>query len=80
MDDKDCYVLDNNGFIIISSNRLETGKFFGEINGAIMHRLVEENVYKRVTVYDYQAVCFVPDGEMNSSSKFFSVYIKYFKC
>ncbi|XP_065360594.1 voltage-dependent calcium channel subunit alpha-2/delta-3 isoform X2 [Calliphora vicina] len=68
VDDKDCYVLDNNGFIIISPSRHETGRFFGEINGAIMHRLVEENVYKRVTVYDYQAVCFVPDGENNSSS------------
>ncbi|XP_023291633.1 voltage-dependent calcium channel subunit alpha-2/delta-3 isoform X2 [Lucilia cuprina] len=68
VDDKDCYVLDNNGFIIISPSRHETGRFFGEINGAIMHRLVEENVYKRVTVYDYQAVCFVPDGDNNSSS------------
>ncbi|XP_061394784.1 voltage-dependent calcium channel subunit alpha-2/delta-3 [Musca vetustissima] len=66
-DDKACYVLDNNGFIIVSLNRHETGRFFGEINGAIMHRLVEENVYKKVTVYDYQAICFVPDGDMNSS-------------
>lgn len=75
MDDKDCYVLDNNGFIIISPSRHETGRFFGEINGAIMHRLVEENVYKRVTVYDYQAVCFVPDGDMNSSSYLLTVNI-----
>uniref|UniRef100_A0A1A9WG45 VGCC_alpha2 domain-containing protein n=1 Tax=Glossina brevipalpis TaxID=37001 RepID=A0A1A9WG45_9MUSC len=75
MDDKDCYVLDNNGFIIISPSRHETGMFFGEVNGAIMHRLVEENVFKKVTVYDYQAVCFVPDGENNCSSKFFSPII-----
>ncbi|KAM7358603.1 voltage-dependent calcium channel subunit straightjacket isoform 2-T2 [Cochliomyia hominivorax] len=68
VDDKDCYVLDNNGFIILSPSRHETGRFFGEINGAIMHRLLEEKVYKRVTVYDYQAVCFVPDGDNNSSS------------
>ncbi|XP_037933678.1 voltage-dependent calcium channel subunit alpha-2/delta-3 isoform X2 [Teleopsis dalmanni] len=72
MDDKGCYILDNNGFVIISPHRQETGKFFGEINGYIMHRLVEERVYKRVTVYDYQAICFQSNGDNNSSNYLFS--------
>ncbi|XP_013110373.1 voltage-dependent calcium channel subunit alpha-2/delta-3 isoform X4 [Stomoxys calcitrans] len=79
VDDKSCYVLDNNGFIIVSLNRHETGRFFGEINGAIMHRLVEENVYKRVIVYDYQAICFVPDGDMNCSPNILSPLVHVFK-
>ncbi|XP_034475779.1 voltage-dependent calcium channel subunit alpha-2/delta-3 [Drosophila innubila] len=68
VDDKDCYILDNNGFVIISTRVHETGRFFGEINGAIMMRLVEEEVYKRVIVYDYQAVCFEPKTDVNASN------------
>ncbi|KAH8398224.1 hypothetical protein KR222_006390, partial [Zaprionus bogoriensis] len=69
VDDKDCYILDNNGYVIISTRVHETGRFFGEINGAIMKRLVEEKVYKRVIVYDYQAVCFESKQEQNASNK-----------
>ncbi|XP_060654964.1 LOW QUALITY PROTEIN: voltage-dependent calcium channel subunit alpha-2/delta-3 [Drosophila nasuta] len=69
IDDKDCYILDNNGFIVMSTQKHETGRFFGEINGAIMKRLVEEKVYKRVIVYDYQAVCFeLPKPNDNNAS------------
>ncbi|XP_030369817.1 voltage-dependent calcium channel subunit alpha-2/delta-3 isoform X2 [Scaptodrosophila lebanonensis] len=72
VDDKDCYILDNNGYIIVSSRVHETGKFFGEINGAIMKRLVEEKVYKRVIVYDYQAVCFESKNDINASNMLLS--------
>ncbi|XP_030247122.1 voltage-dependent calcium channel subunit alpha-2/delta-3 isoform X8 [Drosophila navojoa] len=72
VDDKDCYILDNNGFVIISSRVHETGRFFGEVNGAIMMRLVEERVYKRVIVYDYQAVCFESKTEINASNTLLS--------
>ncbi|XP_068145665.1 voltage-dependent calcium channel subunit alpha-2/delta-3 isoform X6 [Drosophila tropicalis] len=72
VDDKDCYILDNNGFVIISSRQHETGRFFGEVNGAIMKRLVEEKVYKRVIVYDYQAVCFESKNDNNASNTLLS--------
>ncbi|KAM8713318.1 hypothetical protein ACLKA7_013609 [Drosophila subpalustris] len=72
VDDKDCYILDNNGFVIISTRVHETGRFFGEINGAIMKRLVEEKVYKRVVVYDYQAVCFESKTDVNASNTLLS--------
>ncbi|XP_054084709.1 voltage-dependent calcium channel subunit alpha-2/delta-3 isoform X3 [Zeugodacus cucurbitae] len=72
VEDRECYIIDNNGFIIISPYRQETGKFFGEINGGIMSRLVEEKVFKRVTVYDYQAVCFESSGDINASNNLLS--------
>ncbi|KAH8402487.1 hypothetical protein KR009_012344 [Drosophila setifemur] len=75
VDDKDCYILDNNGYVVISTRVHETGRFFGEVNGAIMKRLLEENVYKRVIVYDYQAVCFESKNDNNASSMLLSPLI-----
>ncbi|KAJ8982828.1 hypothetical protein NQ317_010449 [Molorchus minor] len=56
-DKLDCYVLDNNGFIIISENNEHTGRFFGQIDGTIMDSLVQDRIYKKVPVYDYQGAC-----------------------
>nr|XP_022915064.1 voltage-dependent calcium channel subunit alpha-2/delta-3 isoform X1 [Onthophagus taurus] len=53
----DCYILDNNGFIIISENSEHTGVFFGHIDGTIMDSLVQDRIYNKVTVYDYQGSC-----------------------
>ncbi|KDR22779.1 hypothetical protein L798_00618, partial [Zootermopsis nevadensis] len=53
----DCYVLDNNGFIILSETAYHTGKFFGQIDGTIMDSLVQDRIYKKVAVYDYQGAC-----------------------
>ncbi|ODM90180.1 Voltage-dependent calcium channel subunit alpha-2/delta-4 [Orchesella cincta] len=59
----DCFVLDDNGFILVgkiheeNATNCTAGKFFGELNGMVMESLVESDVYKRVRVVDYQAVC-----------------------
>jgi len=53
----ECYVLDNNGFVVISEDPLNTGKFFGEIDGTILRSLEEYRVFKKVKIYDYQAIC-----------------------
>ncbi|XP_059614107.1 voltage-dependent calcium channel subunit alpha-2/delta-3 isoform X2 [Phlebotomus argentipes] len=58
-----CYILDNNGYVIVSPEIAETGKFFGEVKGSIMQRLVDENIYKQVLIYDYQSVCFALKNE-----------------
>lgn len=50
-------MLDNNGFIIISENNEHTGRFFGQIDGTIMDSLVQDRIYKKVAVYDYQGAC-----------------------
>ncbi|XP_075216891.1 voltage-dependent calcium channel subunit straightjacket isoform X2 [Lycorma delicatula] len=69
--DVHCYVLDNNAYIIISEDIKDTGKFFGEVHGEIMERMVEENIFKRIHIYDYQAVCFriKSCGEGSASSR-----------
>lgn len=53
----DCYVLDNNGFVIISESTEHTGKFFGQIDGTIMDSLVQDRIYRRVTLMNYQGLC-----------------------
>ncbi|XP_050440544.1 voltage-dependent calcium channel subunit alpha-2/delta-3 isoform X2 [Adelges cooleyi] len=56
-DDLDCYVLDNNGFIIISEQSHHTGQFFGQTDGTIMDSLVQDGIYKKITVVDNQGAC-----------------------
>ena len=50
-------MIDNNGFVIISENPLNTGKFFGEIEGTILESLEKNEVFKKIKIFDYQAIC-----------------------
>jgi len=56
-----CYLLDNHGYIIVSKNLQETGHFFGEVQGYVMSTMVEEGIFQKIKIYDYQAVCFKGD-------------------
>ncbi|XP_030622199.1 voltage-dependent calcium channel subunit alpha-2/delta-4 [Chanos chanos] len=55
--DINCYVIDNNAFIIISKDRSDVGRFFGEVDGSVMSRLLKMGMFKRVSLFDYQAMC-----------------------
>ncbi|XP_072845734.2 voltage-dependent calcium channel subunit alpha-2/delta-3 isoform X4 [Pogona vitticeps] len=52
-----CYLIDNNGFILVSEDYMQTGSFFGEVEGAVMNKLLIMGSFKRITLYDYQAMC-----------------------
>ncbi|XP_066524983.1 voltage-dependent calcium channel subunit alpha-2/delta-4 [Hoplias malabaricus] len=55
--DLNCYVIDSNGFIIISKETKEVGRFVGEIDGSVMSQLLRMGMFKRISLYDYQAMC-----------------------
>ena len=52
-----CFLLDNNGYIIVAVDDRYTGKFFGEIDEELFDKLVERGVYKRTHMFDYQGIC-----------------------
>ncbi|XP_072915375.1 voltage-dependent calcium channel subunit alpha-2/delta-4 isoform X1 [Hemitrygon akajei] len=56
-DGLNCFLVDNNGFILISKNEEDTGKFLGEVDGSIMTQLVNMGMFNEVKLYDYQAMC-----------------------
>lgn len=56
-------MIDNNGYIIVSENSSDTGRFFGDVEWRAMLELVELQIYKNITVYDYQAVCIKENEE-----------------
>uniref|UniRef100_A0A3Q3JQ73 VWFA domain-containing protein n=1 Tax=Monopterus albus TaxID=43700 RepID=A0A3Q3JQ73_MONAL len=54
--DLNCFLVDNNGFILLSKERSEVGRFFGEVDGSVMASLVKMGMFK-VSLFDYQAMC-----------------------
>lgn len=66
-DELDCYLLDNNGFVILSESTEYTGRFFGHIDGTIMDSLVQDRIYRRVSLMDYQGKCSDRDSPYNGA-------------
>ncbi|XP_036154849.1 voltage-dependent calcium channel subunit alpha-2/delta-4 [Myotis myotis] len=58
--DLDCFLVDNNGFILISERPQEMGRFLGKVDGALLTQLLSMGVFSQVTMYDYQAMCTLP--------------------
>ncbi|XP_069758393.1 voltage-dependent calcium channel subunit alpha-2/delta-4-like [Narcine bancroftii] len=52
-----CFLVDNNGFILISKKQEDTGRFLGEVDGSVMMQLVNMGMFNEVKLYDYQAMC-----------------------
>ncbi|XP_048463818.1 voltage-dependent calcium channel subunit alpha-2/delta-4-like [Rhincodon typus] len=52
-----CFLIDNNGFILISKKEEETGKLLGEVDGSVMTQLLNMGLFTEVKLYDYQAMC-----------------------
>ncbi|XP_031833886.1 ca[2+] channel Muscle-specific alpha2/delta subunit isoform X3 [Nomia melanderi] len=53
----DCYLLDQNGYVVISEAHNDTGQFMGTQEGAVMNSMVGQGLYNPVEIYDYQAWC-----------------------
>ncbi|XP_039530145.1 voltage-dependent calcium channel subunit alpha-2/delta-3 isoform X2 [Pimephales promelas] len=56
-EDIKCYLIDNNGFILVSEDTSQTNLFFGAVEGAVMNKLLLMGSFKKINLYDYQALC-----------------------
>ncbi|XP_076133228.1 voltage-dependent calcium channel subunit alpha-2/delta-3 [Alosa pseudoharengus] len=77
-DDINCYLIDNNGFILVAEDGSLTGMFFGEAEGAVMSRLLAMDSFKRVTLYDYQAICRIYAESSDSAHSLLDPYFAAF--
>ncbi|XP_026548867.1 voltage-dependent calcium channel subunit alpha-2/delta-4 [Notechis scutatus] len=60
-DDKlNCYLIDNNGFILVSKISKQLGKFLGEVDGSVTTQLANMGMLRKVKMFDYQAMCKAP--------------------
>ena len=64
----DCYLLDNNAFIIHSNDTSNVGRFFGELDGVLLQEMVNNDIYHKVHMYDYQAICLEPNNQPSLAS------------
>lgn len=60
-------MIDNNGYILLSNETSDTGRFFGEVQVQAMRTLVKSQIFKEITVYDYQAVCKISKYQKNET-------------
>uniref|UniRef100_A0A3P8ZQC9 VWFA domain-containing protein n=1 Tax=Esox lucius TaxID=8010 RepID=A0A3P8ZQC9_ESOLU len=65
--DIQCYLIDNNAFILVTEDYSQTGLFFGEVEGAVMNKLLLMGSFKRINLYDYQALCKEYAGSSDSA-------------
>ncbi|MBN3304576.1 CA2D4 protein, partial [Amia calva] len=73
-DNLNCYLIDNNGFILVSKEKKESGKFFGEVDGSVMLQLLNMGMFKKVSLFDYQAMCKISGHHHNGARPLLSPF------
>ncbi|XP_033745436.1 voltage-dependent calcium channel subunit alpha-2/delta-3-like isoform X2 [Pecten maximus] len=63
-----CYLMDNNGYVIMSKERAEVGGFFGDANGAMMREMLDRRLFQEINFMDYQGMCESNDSGEDESS------------
>jgi len=57
--------------VVLAENRNLTGRFFGDVEGAVMDSLrTDSAVFRKVPMFDYQGLCTDDEGEGSSSANF----------
>ncbi|KAJ8670395.1 hypothetical protein QAD02_001654 [Eretmocerus hayati] len=64
----DCYLVDNHGYVVAAKDQTDAGRFLGEVNGLVMRKLIDRGVYEKISVFDYQGVCFRNTQETSDGS------------
>ncbi|XP_076468811.1 voltage-dependent calcium channel subunit alpha-2/delta-3-like [Babylonia areolata] len=68
-----CYLIDNNGYIMASNNNkttFEKGEFFGTKDPTLMKELIRHQFFIQLNVTDYQAMCKSQVSSQESSATF----------
>lgn len=76
-DTQDCYVLDSNGYVLLSEQDNDTGRYFGELEdtGGIMKSMIEQGIYRQLSVYDFQAHCKEEIMELSDAETMLTVFV-----
>lgn len=60
-DHVDCYIIDENGYVVLSEIPKDTGRFFAQTElkstGVIMETMISQKIFRRIPMFDYQAIC-----------------------
>ncbi|XP_053740535.1 voltage-dependent calcium channel subunit alpha-2/delta-4-like isoform X4 [Synchiropus splendidus] len=75
--DLNCFLVDNNGFILLSKERNEVGRFFGEVDGAVMASLIKMGMFNKVSLFDYQAMCKNSHHHASSARRLFNPFYAF---
>ncbi|XP_045449056.1 voltage-dependent calcium channel subunit alpha-2/delta-3 [Melitaea cinxia] len=54
-----CYVIDSSGYVVLSIDKSDVGKFFGVIEdlSGVLQSLIDKKIFDHVEVFNYQALC-----------------------
>ncbi|XP_011058965.1 PREDICTED: voltage-dependent calcium channel subunit alpha-2/delta-3-like isoform X1 [Acromyrmex echinatior] len=63
-----CYLLDQNGYIVISDEHNDTGQFMGTQEGAVMLSMIKQGLYNPIDIFDYQAWCYETRSDNSANS------------
>ncbi|XP_057672266.1 voltage-dependent calcium channel subunit alpha-2/delta-3-like [Diorhabda carinulata] len=56
-EDLNCYILDNNAYVVLSDEREHIGRYIGDIRPDILSYLIDDKIFTPYKMYDYQAIC-----------------------
>uniref|UniRef100_A0A668TIQ2 Voltage-dependent calcium channel alpha-2/delta subunit conserved region domain-containing protein n=1 Tax=Oreochromis aureus TaxID=47969 RepID=A0A668TIQ2_OREAU len=63
----------NNKSLLASCCLSQIGRFFGEVDGSIMASLLKMGMFKKVSLFDYQAMCKTGHHHASSARPLLSV-------
>uniref|UniRef100_A0A3B3TLH2 Voltage-dependent calcium channel alpha-2/delta subunit conserved region domain-containing protein n=1 Tax=Poecilia latipinna TaxID=48699 RepID=A0A3B3TLH2_9TELE len=58
---------------------LQVGRFFGEVDGSVMASLIKMGMFKKVSLFDYQAMCKNSHHHASSARPLLSVFVLSFR-
>ncbi|XP_050525107.1 voltage-dependent calcium channel subunit alpha-2/delta-3 isoform X2 [Daktulosphaira vitifoliae] len=74
----DCYIIDENGYVVLSEIQSDTGKFFAQTvfksTGVVMETMITKKIFRSIPMFDYQASCNEKELSASSSSNLFSPF------